>query len=165
MALVEASLAYDNARLAEALIRAGITLSRPDLIARGIESLNWLVAQQTSVSGVFRPVGSDSFGDAHEPLQPFDQQPVEAWATIDACAAAFGVRRDPRWVSSARQAYQWFSGGNDRGVAVGDPQSGSCHDGINPRGLNLNEGAESVLAYQLATISMQVLLAKASCQA
>jgi len=161
----EASLAYDNARLAEALIRAGITLSRPDLIARGTESLNWLVAQQTSVSGNFRPVGSDSFGDAHEPLQPFDQQPVEAWATIDACAAAFGVRRDPRWVSSARQAYQWFSGGNDRGVVVGDRQSGSCHDGINPRGLNLNEGAESVLAYQLATISMQVLLAKASCQA
>jgi hypothetical protein len=43
---------------------------------------------------------------------------------------------------------------------VGDLATGSCHDGINPRGLNLNEGAESVLAYQLATCALRDLLAK-----
>jgi hypothetical protein len=42
-------------------------------------------------------------------------------------------------------------------VAVGDPLSGTCRDGINPRGLNRNEGAESVLAYQLATCTMRDL--------
>jgi hypothetical protein len=59
----------------------------------------------------------------------------------------------------ARCAYDWFGGSNERGVAVGDPVTGSCQDGINPRGLNLNKGAKSVLAYQHMTIAMRNLLA------
>jgi len=80
---------------------------------------------------------------------------VEAWAAIDACIAAFDANGDMMWLDDARRAYDWFSGANDRGIAVGDPQTGTCHDGINPRGVNLNEGAESVLAWQLATCGMR----------
>ena len=67
---------------------------------------------------------------------------------------------DAIWLSHASLAYGWFSGDNDRGCAVGDPLTGTCHDGINPRGLNLNEGAESVLAWQLATCAMRDMLRK-----
>ncbi len=84
--------------------------------------------------------------------RPFDQQPVEAWAAIDGASAAFDATGDACWLAHANRAFAWFAGANDRGVAVADPLTGSCHDGINPRGLNLNEGAESVLAYQLATL-------------
>ena len=151
----ETVLAYDNCRLPEAMIRAGMRLDRADVIACGIEALGWIIDQQISASGHFRPVGSESFGHEREAPRPFDQQPVEIWAAIDACAAAFEITGDPLWLSHARLAYDWFAGGNDRGVAVGEPLSGTCHDGINPRGLNLNEGAESVLAYQLATCAMR----------
>ena len=151
----ETVLAYDNCRLPEAMIRAGMRLDRADVIACGIEALGWIIDQQISASGHFRPVGSESFGHEREAPRPFDQQPVEIWAAIDACAAAFEMTGDPIWLSHARLAYDWFAGGNDRGIAVGEPLSGTCHDGINPRGLNLNEGAESVLAYQLATCAMR----------
>ncbi len=157
----ESVLAYDNCRMPEAMIRAGMRLDRPDFIACGIESLSWILDLQTTLSGHFRAVGSDSFGHEYSTPRPFDQQPVEAWAAIDGASAAFDATRDPRWLAHACRAYAWYSGANDRGVAVADPVTGSCHDGINPRGLNLNEGAESVLAWQLATCSIKRLLAKA----
>ena len=116
---------------------------------------------QISPAGHFRPIGSDSFGHEYSAPRLFDQQPVEAWAAIDGAAAAYDVSRDPRWLAHVNRAYAWFSGANDRGVVLANPLTGSCHDGINPRGLNLNEGAESVLAWQLATYAIIKLMAKA----
>ena len=153
----ETMLAYDNCRLSEALIRAGARLGRADLAECGLETLGWIIALQISPAGHFRPIGSDSFGHDYQAPRPFDQQPVEVWAAIDACAAAFAVTGNRQWLGHAATAYDWFGGANDRGLALGDPLSGSCYDGINPRGLNLNEGAESVLAYQLATCTMRAL--------
>jgi glycosyltransferase involved in cell wall biosynthesis len=154
----ETRLAYDNCRLPEAMIRAGMRLARTDLAECGLEALRWIIARQMSPAGHFRPIGSDSFGHDFAVPRPFDQQPVEVWAAIDACAAAFDATGEEIWLSHARPAFAWFAGGNDRGLAVGDPLTGTCRDGINPRGLNLNEGAESVLAYQLASCAMRDLL-------
>jgi Glycosyl transferases group 1 len=156
----ETVLAYDNTRLPEALIRAGLRLGEKDYVTAGLKTLHWIMAVQTARGGHFRPVGSGSFGLAFELPRPFDQQPVEAWAAIDACAAAHDATGNARWIRQARGAFDWFGGLNDRGVLVGEPVTGSCHDGINPRGLNLNQGAESVLAYQHAAVAMRKLIAK-----
>lgn len=155
----EAVLAYDNCRLPEALIRAGVRLERTEAVSAGIETLEWLMSVQTSELGYFRPAGSESFGHAHRLPAPFDQQPVEAWAAVDACAVAFEATGDRNWIGKARMAYDWFLGRNDRSVAVGDVLGGSCCDGITPIGLNANQGAESVLAFQMATIAIRDLVA------
>lgn len=153
-------LAYDNARLPEAMLRAGVRSGRADVIACGIDTLRWINDLQTAPRGHFRPVGSDSFGRAYASPRPFDQQPVEIWAMIDAASAAYDVTGDLIWLTHARRAYDWFAGRNDRGLAVADPLSGTSRDGINPRGVNLNEGAESVLAYQHATYAIRDFAAK-----
>ena len=155
----ETVLAYDNCRLPEAMIRAGLRLERPEFVHCGLEALTWIMTLQTSPSGCFRPIGSESFGFEFAAPRPFDQQPVEAWAAIDAARAAFDATRDPIWLGHANRAYAWFTGTNDRGVAVADPLAGSCHDGINPRGLNFNEGAESILAFLLASCAIKALVA------
>jgi glycosyltransferase involved in cell wall biosynthesis len=157
----ESVLAYDNCRMPEAMIRAGMRLDRPEFVDCGLETLDWILDLQISPSGHFRPVGSDSFGHEYASPRPFDQQPVEAWAAIDGASAAFEATGDGRWLAHACRAFAWFSGDNDRGVVVADPHTGSCHDGINPRGLNLNEGAESVLAWQLAGCTMERLMVRA----
>jgi glycosyltransferase involved in cell wall biosynthesis len=158
----ESSLAYDNCRMPEAMIRAGLRLDRAEFTACGLETLQWILAAQTSPSGQFRPVGSDSFGAEYAAPRPFDQQPVEAWAAIDGASAAFDATGDARWLIEADRAYAWFSGVNDRAISIGDPLTGSCHDGINPRGANLNEGAESVLAFQLAHCAIKSVRARAN---
>jgi hypothetical protein len=154
----EIVLAYDNCRLPEALLRAGKALGRPDFIARGIETLDWIVKQQTSDEGRFRPVGSESFGRPYAPPLQFDQQPLEAQATIDACQIAFEVSADVRWKEEATRAYRWFLGENDLSAPLADPASGECFDGLTPVGPNRNRGAESVLAFHFATIAINRLL-------
>lgn len=150
----EDGLTYDNARLPEALLRAGQVLDDAALTAAGLRSLEWLCGMQTGVDGVFRAVGTDNFGRPFTVEAPFDQQPLEAAATVDACAAAFAASGDTRWLAEARRAFDWFLGRNDLGVALGDPVTGDCYDGLTPTGPNLNRGAESVLSFQLATCAM-----------
>ncbi|MBN8808154.1 MAG: glycosyltransferase family 4 protein [Sphingomonas sp.] len=153
----EIVLAYDNARLPEALIRAGMALNRDDLLQAGLSTLDWIVAQQTSPEGRFRAIGTESFGRAYESPLPFDQQPLEAQATIDACAAAFKATGDAKWQAEADRAYRWYLGQNDLDLPLATAQDGGCFDGLMPHGLNRNQGAESILALQLASCAISAL--------
>jgi glycosyltransferase involved in cell wall biosynthesis len=158
----EAMLGYDNPRLPEALIRAGHLMNRADWLESGLEALRFIVSQQTTATGQFRAIGSETFTQPHAvsyEAKPFDQQPLEAWAAVEACAAAWHAQAAmdhgdmasrALWRSHAQAAYRWFLGANDRGVALGDLVTGRCRDGITPRGVNANCGAESILAFQLA---------------
>ncbi len=71
--------------------------------------------------------------------------------------AAFAVTEDRTWLAEARKAYDWFLGDNDLAVPLG-LADGGCYDGLTPSGPNLNQGAESVLAFQLATCRMHMLM-------
>lgn len=153
----EIVLAYDNARLPEALLRAGKALGRPDFVTTGLETLDWIAQRQTSPEGRFRAVGTESFGREYaEPLK-FDQQPLEAQATIDACSAAYEVTADTRWIEEAMRAYRWYLGANDLELPLATAQDGGCFDGLMPTGLNRNQGAESILALQLASCAISAL--------
>lgn len=157
----EAVLGYDNPRLSQALIEAGGVLGREDYLATGLETLDWIAGIQTATNGQFRPIGSESFGHKYAAL-PFDQQPLEALAAIEASVAAWRATGDVQWAHHAQAAWRWFFGANDRGVALADLESGRCRDGINPRGVNRNCGAESILAFQLGHYSMLALGAVAT---
>lgn len=145
----ETALAYDNARLPEALLRAGQLRGESEFINDGLSSLRWLMRMQTAPLGHFRPAGTDGYGrELADPL-PFDQQPVEAWASLDACRMAYDVTGDPHWIAEARRCFAWFTGANDLGVRMAAP-GGGCYDGLQVDRVNLNQGAESVLAGQFA---------------
>lgn len=146
----EIVLSYDNSRLPEALIRAGQALGNVATVHAGVEALDWIARQTTGHGGMFQPVGTDSFGKPFAEPALFDQQPLEAWAMIDACAAAWEATADAIWLDRAEAAHDWFLGRNTLGVALIDPESGECADGINPYAANKNNGAESVIAWQLA---------------
>lgn len=153
----EIVLAYDNARLPEALLRAGRALGRSELVSVGLETLEWIVERQTSPEGRFRAVGTESFGRPYADPLPFDQQPLEAQATIDACVAAHEATGEPRWVAEAMRAYRWYLGANDLELPLATAQDGGCFDGLMPTGLNRNQGAESILALQLASCAISTL--------
>ena len=90
-------LAYDNARLSQALIQTGLATHTPPYVEVGLRSLRWLMSLQTASSGCFRPVGSKSFGKIRRKPDAFDQQPVEAAATISACLAASRANDGEEW--------------------------------------------------------------------
>jgi glycosyltransferase involved in cell wall biosynthesis len=153
----EESLGYDNARLPQALILTGVALSAPSYLASGLRSLRWLMTQQTSREGNFRPIGSDSFGERRAAPKAFDQQPLEATAAISACLAAWRADGDMQWQAHAARAFAWFLGANDLSTPLVDVDTGSCRDGLHPERVNENRGGESVVSYLLSLAEIRLL--------
>ena len=153
----EEGLAYDNARLPQALMLTGMATQAADYVDAGLRSLRWLMTQQTATAGHFRPVGTAGFGEQRQHPRAFDQQPVEATATIAACLTAWRAEGDAEWKSTANRAFAWFFGGNDLSVALVDPHTGSCRDGLHPDRANENRGGESVVCYLLGFAEMRQL--------
>jgi len=78
------------------------------MLETGLKALRWLVKVQTSAAGAFRPVGSNGFyRRGQEPAQ-FDQQPIEAQATVAACIEAYHATGDMFWVAEGVRAFEWF---------------------------------------------------------
>ncbi len=153
----EEGLSYDNARLPQALIVSGDATGLRSCTHAGLRSLRWLVAHQVSPSGQFRPVGSEGFGAPGVPGQIFDQQPLEATATISACLAAYRVDGDPKWQQEAGRAFAWFMGENDLSSPLVDVETGACRDGLHPDRANQNQGGESAVSYLLGLADIRQL--------
>jgi glycosyltransferase involved in cell wall biosynthesis len=152
----ESYLSYDNARLPEAMIRAGAVLGEPVIAADGVAALGWLCGRQTGPLGHFLPVATVDFGRPLDAKSLFDQQPVEAAATLDACEAAWALTGDRRWMEEAERAYAWFLGVNTLSAPLATAD-GDCFDGLTWAGPNANQGAESVLSLQLGICALHKL--------
>lgn len=153
----EEGLAYDNARLPQALIATGLATREATLVRAGLKALDWLVGIQTAPSGVFRPVGSQSFGALRQPPEPFDQQPLEAAAMISACVVAWNATKNLKWKIEAERAFAWFMGANDLSIPLVDIKTGRCLDGLHPDRANENSGAESIVSYLIGLAEMRQL--------
>jgi glycosyltransferase involved in cell wall biosynthesis len=154
----EGSLAYSNARLPQALIRAGMRAASEEMISAGLEALEWLVAiQRCEIKGHFVPVGSQGFYSRNSEKARFDQQPVEACGAVSACLQAYRATGKGRWRKEAWSAFNWFLGDNDLQIALYDPASGGCRDGLHPDRANENQGAESTLSFLMALLEMRRL--------
>jgi len=153
----EEGLAYDNARLPQALMLTGMATQTPDYVDAGLRSLRWLMTRQRALTGHFRPIGTAGFGDRRQPPRAFDQQPLEATATIAACLTAWQADGDDEWKAIATDVFAWFLGRNDLSVALVDPETGSCRDGLHPDRANENRGGESVVSYLLGLADIRQL--------
>jgi glycosyltransferase involved in cell wall biosynthesis len=151
-------LAYSNARLPQALIRAGVRNSNNEMVVAGLEALDWLTTvQRCEVKGHFVPIGSHGFYSKRAEKARFDQQPVEACAAVSACLQAYRATGKGRWRKEAWSAFNWFLGDNDLQVALYDPSTGGCRDGLHPDRANENQGAESTLSFLMALLEMRNL--------
>jgi glycosyltransferase involved in cell wall biosynthesis len=152
----EKSLSYSNARLPQALILAGWRSGNRRMMEVGAESLRWLVAEQhRGDENVFVPIGSSGFFTEGGEKARFDQQPVEACATVSACLEAYRLTRESYWLEEAKRVFRWFLGKNDLQVPLYDASTGGCRDGLHLDRANENQGAESTLSFLTALLEMQ----------
>ena len=152
----EKSLSYSNARLSQALILAGWRSDNHRMIEAGMDSLKWLVAEQhRDDKNIFVPIGSNGFFVEGSEKARFDQQPVEACATVSACLEVYRLTEESLWLDEAQKAFKWFLGKNDLQVPLYDAVTGGCRDGLHPDRVNENQGAESTLSFLMALLEMQ----------
>jgi glycosyltransferase involved in cell wall biosynthesis len=154
----EEGLAYDNARLPQALMTTGMATQTPAYVDAGLRTLRWLMTRQTAPAGHFRPVGTAGFGEKRQHPRAFDQQPLEATATIAACLTAWRADGDAEWKNVATRVFEWFLGSNDLALSLVDLHSGSCRDGLHSDRANENRGGESVVSYLLGLAEIRQLV-------
>lgn len=150
----EQSLTYDNAKLAQALIVSGRLFADNSMLSDGLLSLKWLCELQSDEKNNFRPVGADAFYQRHGKFPLYDQQPIEAYATVSACIEAYRATKSTAWYDEAWKAFQWYLGRNSLSRTLYDPQTGGCCDALHRDRVNFNQGAESTLSYLLALAEM-----------
>ena len=151
-------LAYSNARLPQALIRAGMRSANDAMVSAGLEALDWLaMIQRCEIKGHFVPIGSHGFYSKKSEKARFDQQPIEACAAVSAYLQAYRATGKGRWRKEAWTAFNWFLGDNDLQIALYDPSTGGCRDGLHPDRANENQGAESTLSFLMALLEMRKL--------
>jgi hypothetical protein len=150
----EDSMTYGNAMLPWALFKAARLSDRADLKETAKESLDFLVSKTFSGDDYFKPIGSDGWQLRHGEAALYDEQPIEACEMLLACREAHKVLADKTYLHRASLCYEWYLGRNSLRVSLIDPQTGGCYDGIHSKGLNLNQGSESIISYTIAQMVM-----------
>jgi glycosyltransferase involved in cell wall biosynthesis len=153
----EERVTYGNARLSQALIVTGARIASDEMMAAGLESLEWLCEVQRAAGSdaYFAPIGSNGFYESGHEKAAFDQQPVEACGMVSACLDAQRLTGNPRWMAEARRAFNWFLGQNSLHLPVYDAETGACHDAVHADRVNQNQGAEATLSFLSSLVEMR----------
>lgn len=152
----EPELTYDNARLPHALLAGAEALGDRAVAARALTALDWYADHAGLSAGTLRNVGNRwHHRDAPDGwTDDGDEQPIDAASAVEAMVGAWRYTGDARYGSLAGVAYEWFHGRNRIGVPLYDARTGGCHDGLEPDGVNANQGAESTLAHLQAELAL-----------
>lgn len=147
----EEKMIYANARLPEALLRAGQVLNSQQMIAVGLESLRFYESIVVE-NGMFVPVGSQGWFPRGGERSRYPQQPIEAAGLVDAALVAHEITGEDHYLALADVAMDWFFGKNSHGAVL--VSGGGCRDGIDEHTVNANMGAESTISYLSAAIAI-----------
>lgn len=147
----EPAMTYDNARLPEAVLRAGTALGDAALVQNGLRAFDFCTTVCME-DGIFVPVGNAGWYPQGGVKARYAQQPLEAVAMVDAALAALDAGGDAVHEQTAACAYAWYEGRNSRGIVMA--REGGCLDGLDEYSVNANLGAESTLAYLAAANAM-----------
>ncbi len=152
----EPYLTYVNGRLPQALFEAYKSTKVEKYLQAAKESFDFVVSVQL-IDNKFVPIGNKGWYKRGEERAIYDQQSIEASCMVEAALAAFRATGDEEYRRTAGIIFDWFLGKNSRGMAIYNSETGGCYDGITPRGLNLNQGAEATVSYLMARLEMETL--------
>jgi hypothetical protein len=148
----EPRLTYDNARLPEAMLRAGMSLQDHVLIENGVTLLHWL-ENLCCRGNHYRFPGHRGLSDVKQLNWSGDEQPLEAVAMADLHAAWLSISGDHSSAQAIERAWTWFLGNNRLAIPVADIVSGAGFDGLGAGDVNKNRGAESTIAFHRCLIT------------
>jgi len=155
----EESMTYCNGIMPHALFAAYAITGNKKILKAAYESLSFLNSILFR-DGYLNIIGNKGWYHKGKPVPLFDQQPVDAASIAFACWEAYKILGKNEFKDLALLASEWFKGKNILGVSLYDECSGGCFDALTPQGVNLNQGAESLLAFLLTEQLMEGLVYK-----
>lgn len=155
----EDRLAYSNAILPAALFSSYGYLKDEEMLTIAKEALSFVTEVQWT-GNYFKLIGCNGWYVRGDERADWDEQPEDAMCLVLAYTGAYRVTGDRSYLMYARAAMDWFYGRNANGLALYDPNTGGCRDGLIPAGVNLNQGAESTLAHLISRLEIAAAMVK-----
>jgi len=152
----EDSLRYANGVLPYSLTCSSIALRDNDLLGIAEESFIWL-DKVSRIDGKPAPIGQDGWYYRGGKRAVYDQQPIDAAKMVLAATALYEATKKEKYLSTALEWINWYYGFNIQGVSLICGTTGGVYDAITPSGVNKNQGAESIVTYLLAYLSLSRL--------
>jgi len=143
----EGNLRYANGILPYALLAA----SGQSGHEKGLVALNFL-NQVSRIDGVPVPIGNQGWHMRNGHRAIYDQQCLEALDMILANAAAYFRFGNEQYKGEVADWFAWFWGLNTNGVTL-VTDDGGCYDGLGEGTYNVNQGAESTIAYLMSHLA------------
>jgi glycosyltransferase involved in cell wall biosynthesis len=150
----EEILSYSNSKLPEALFLTYEITKDKKYLDIAQKSLNFL-AKMTFIDEFLVPVGQKGWYSKEGERAFFDQQPVDASATVQTFIIAYRITQDQKYYKNAIIAFNWFLGRNHLRQMIYEESTGGCYDSLTQNSLNLNQGAESTVEYLLARLFLE----------
>ena len=150
----EDQLTYSNSRLPESLYLAYLATNKKEYLKTAEKTLAFL-DNITFGPKHYSPIGESGWYAKHKQRAFFDQQPEDAGAMAETKLIAYKATGEKKYLSDAFTAFSWFLGKNHLGLMVYNENTGGCYDGVGKTGLNINQGAESTLAYLMARLAFE----------
>ncbi|WP_432712707.1 glycosyltransferase family 4 protein, partial [Pedobacter sp.] len=145
----EEKLTYDNGILPLALLSHYEITNNQESLAVAMETMEFLTVL-TLDKGYLSPVGNDGWLYRTKEMAIFDQQAIETMAMVLMYFKAYQITHDLKYIKQMYVSYQWFLGENSLRLPLYDHETKGCGDGLQPHGVNRNQGAESTLAYWIS---------------
>ncbi|MBU0894525.1 MAG: glycosyltransferase [Nanoarchaeota archaeon] len=150
----ENHLSYANAKLSEAMFLAYKSTKNEAYLEIAESTLHFL-SDIVFVDDELHPIGQNGWYNKNGKRAFFDQQPIDAFSMVSAYLAAFLATEDKHYHEKAVLAFNWFLGRNHLKQMLYDEVTGGCYDGLGKHSLNLNQGAESTIAYLLSRLMLE----------
>jgi hypothetical protein len=146
-------LSYDNAVMPHALFEAYLTSGQETYLDVATKTCEFLL-DTTFNDDHFSFIGCDGWYPKGGKKAQFDQQALEAASTAMMLRSAYEATDNPNYLKLQKKAFDWFLGDNDLSAPLYDFRTKGCGDGLEKNSINLNQGAESMLSYLLAMLSV-----------
>ncbi|MDW7732509.1 MAG: glycosyltransferase [Methanolobus sp.] len=145
----ETEVTYGNAKMCEALMRAYDLIGNPRYREVGIKTLDFLTDLQWN-GEFFDLVGNEGWYRYKGEKATFGQQPIDAAYLTEAYVVAYELTQDEKYLQLANRSMEYFLGRNRLKAVMYDYSIGAVCDGLDRKGMNPNQGAESVVCFIMA---------------
>lgn len=147
----ENTLTYSNGVIPESLFFTYRSTHENKYLKVAEETANFLIRHSFKKEFCV-PIGQKYWFQKGKKRAYFDQQPEEVASLVEMLKTAYAVTKEKKYRDLEIGAYNWFLGNNTLNQVICDFKTGGCYDGVGEKEVNLNQGAESTLAYLTARL-------------
>jgi len=149
----EEKLTYDNAFLPLALLKSYRLTQDKKYLSVAKKTLAFLEGVYFK-KDYLQLVGNARWMMKSRSASLFDEQPIDAMASVLLFQEAYLVFNDKHYLDLMRMSFDWFVGKNRLKKPLYDFESKGCQDGLEEKDVNLNQGAESTLSFLISLLTV-----------